>query len=85
MKPSLAANNTSGPQTIAFAIPTSEFWLVTGVALLELEEGPYSLIDSGTTIDFSTQTANIGDTNPTAPKLASTASSLTDGARPPFL
>ena len=64
-----AANNTTGPQTIAFAIPTSEFWLVTGVALLRLEEGPFVLTDSETTIDFSTQTANIGDTNPNGPEV----------------
>ncbi|PYJ06946.1 MAG: hypothetical protein DMF06_17035, partial [Verrucomicrobia bacterium] len=64
-----AANNTTGPQTIAFAIPTSEFWLITGVALLELEEGPFSLIDSATTVDFSTQTTNIGNTNPNGPEV----------------
>jgi hypothetical protein len=64
-----AANNTTGPQTIAFAISPSEFWLVEGVGLLRLEEGPFSLTDSGTTIDFSTQTTNIGDTNPSGPEI----------------
>ncbi|MEX2243823.1 MAG: right-handed parallel beta-helix repeat-containing protein [Fimbriimonadaceae bacterium] len=59
-----AANNTAGPQTIAFAIPTSEFWLITDMALLRLEQGAFSLNDSGTTLDFTTQTANIGNTNP---------------------
>jgi hypothetical protein len=64
-----AANNTAGPQTIAFAISPSEFWLVTGMGLLRLEDGPFSLVDSGTTIDFSTQTTNIGDTNPSGPEI----------------
>lgn len=64
-----AANNTAGPQTIAFAISPSEFWLVNGVGLLKLEEGPFSLTDSGTTIDFSTQTTNVGDTNPNGPEI----------------
>lgn len=64
-----AANNTAGPQTIAFAIPTSEFWLLTGVALLKLEQGAFFLTDSATTVDFSTQTINIGDTNPNGPEV----------------
>ena len=64
-----AANNTAGPQTIAFAVPTSEFWLVTGVGLLRLEDGAFFLTDSDTTIDFSTQTTNIGDTNPNGPEI----------------
>lgn len=63
-----AANNTPGPQTIAFAIPVAEFWLVQGVALLRLENA-FVLYDSGTTIDFSTQTVNIGDTNPNGPEI----------------
>ena len=64
-----AANNTSGPQTIAFAIPTADFWLVAGVGLLRLEQGAFFLNDSGTTVDFSTQTANVGDTNPYGPEI----------------
>ena len=60
----IAANNTPGPQTIAFAIPVSEFWLLPDVALLKLEDGAFFLRDAGTTVDFSTQTINIGDTNP---------------------
>jgi hypothetical protein len=59
-----AANNTPGPQTIAFAIPQSEFWLITNIALLKLENGIFNLIDNGTAVDFSTQTAFTGDTNP---------------------
>ena len=57
-------NNMPGPQTIEFAIPESEFWLVDDVALLRLEDGPWSLTDDGTTLDFSSQSTNIGDTNP---------------------
>lgn len=64
-----AVNNTPGPQTIAFAIPVSEFWLLQGVALLKLEEGAFFLTDPGTTIDFSTQTINVGDTNPSGPEV----------------
>jgi hypothetical protein len=61
----LAANNTPGPQTIEFAIPESEFWTGDGVALLRLENGLWYVTGDETTIDFSTQTSNIGDTNPT--------------------
>jgi len=57
-------NNTPGPQTIEFAIPESEFWLVDDAALLRLEDGPWSLTDDGTTLDFASQATNIGDTNP---------------------
>ncbi len=59
-----AANNTAGPQTIAFAIPQSEWWLILNLALLRLESGPFILTDAGTTVDFTTQTAFTGDTNP---------------------
>jgi hypothetical protein len=64
-----AANNTPGPQTIAFAIPPAEFWLVPDVGLLRLEQGAFFLNDSGTTVDFSTQTTNMGDTNPNGPEI----------------
>lgn len=64
-----AANNTPGPQTIAFAIPPAEFWLVPDVGLLRLELGAFFLNDSGTTVDFSTQTTNMGDTNPNGPEI----------------
>jgi hypothetical protein len=59
-----AVNNQPGPQTIHFAIPPSEYWLVTNIALLELEIGPFVLIDNATTVDFRTQTQFAGDTNP---------------------
>ena len=60
----IAANNTAGAQTIAFAIPQSEFWLMMDRALLEQEFGIYNITDDFTTVDFSTQTLNIGNTNP---------------------
>ena len=60
-----AANNTLGSQTIAFAIPVADFWWWTDLALLKSEQGAFFITDSGTTVDFTTQTTNIGDTNPT--------------------
>lgn len=59
-----AANNTAGPQTIGFAIPQSEWWLTTQQALLRQEYGIFLLADDATTVDFTTQTAVTGDTNP---------------------
>ncbi len=59
-----AANTTPGPQTIHFAIPQSEFWLDTTMALLRIEHGAFQLNDDFTTIDFTTQTDFTGDTNP---------------------
>ena len=53
----IAANNTPGPQTIAFAIPQSDWWLIPGIALLRLENGVFPLTDDSTTVDFTTQTA----------------------------
>ncbi|MEK6700963.1 MAG: hypothetical protein AABZ53_01770, partial [Planctomycetota bacterium] len=64
-----AANNTSGPQTIAFAVPPSEFWLIADVGLLKLEQSPFFLNDPGTTVDFTTQTTSMGDTNPLGPEI----------------
>ncbi len=64
-----AANNTAGPQTIEFAIPQSEFWLLNDMAVIELDSGPFVLTDDATTIDFSSQTRNIGDTNPSGPEV----------------
>ena len=61
-----AANDTPGPQTIEFAIPVSQFWLFPNMAMLQVENlpGGFVLTDDGTTIDFTSQTRNIGDTNP---------------------
>lgn len=60
-----AANNTSGPQTIAFAIPEDpgEEWS-GGVATLFMDFLVFVLSDDETTVDFTTQTAFTGDTNP---------------------
>ncbi len=72
-----AANTTSGPQSIHFAIPQSEWWLIPNIALLRQEVGIFGLYDNDTTIDFSTQTAFTGDTNPDGARSAFTASSRT--------
>jgi len=76
-----ATNNTPGPQTIGFAIPPSTFFLTPGVGLLRIENGQaFSVTDAFTTIDFSTQTAAFGDTNPEGPEIGffgSTASTST--------
>ena len=60
----LVTNNTSGPQTVAFAIPQADWWLFDDYAALKLEHGIFFVTDDGTTLDFSTQTAFTGDTNP---------------------
>lgn len=62
----IAVNNTPGPQTIEFAIPSSTFWLGSNVALLRVENAPggFTLTDDATTVDFTSQTRNVGDTNP---------------------
>ncbi|MBK7405848.1 MAG: hypothetical protein IPJ41_14820 [Phycisphaerales bacterium] len=65
----IAANNTPGPQTIAFAIPRDQWWLLDNVALLQ-QENLFLLTDDGTTIDFSTQTDFTGDTNPDGNEVA---------------
>lgn len=59
-----AASNTAGPQTIEFAIPSSDWWLFNDVAVLKLEDGAFFVSGDETTIDFTTQTAFTGDTNP---------------------
>ncbi len=60
-----AANNTAGPQTIAFAIPSGlpHQWSA-GVAILYMDFYSFFLTDDETTVDFTTQTAFTGDTNP---------------------
>ncbi len=60
----LAVNNTPGPQTIAFNIPQSDWWLFNDRAILRQEDGIFALNDDETLVDFSTQTAFTGDTNP---------------------
>jgi len=59
-----AANNTPGAQTIAFAIPRSEWSIFSSdMALIRLDNMLY-VSDDQTTVDFATQTAFTGDTNP---------------------
>ena len=59
-----AANNTPGAQTIAFAIPMSEWsFFFDDRAIIHLDLMCY-VSDDDTTIDFSTQTEFTGDTNP---------------------
>jgi hypothetical protein len=64
-----ASNNELGGQTIEFAIPESEFYLETTMALLRLEDGPWSITDDGTVLDFTSQARNIGETNPDGPEV----------------
>lgn len=64
-----ASNNELGGQTIEFAIPPAEFYLETTMALLRLEDGPWSITDDETVLDFASQARNIGDTNPDGPEV----------------
>ncbi len=64
-----AVNNLPGPQTIEFAIPQDEWWLVSDMAVLRLENGAFLVTDDETTIDFSSQTDFSGDTNPSGTEL----------------
>jgi len=66
----IAANNTTGPQTIGFAIPQSDWWLFTTIALLKLENGTFIISGNETTVDFSTQRSFTGDTNPDGNEVA---------------
>lgn len=63
----IASNNTSGKQTIGFAIPTSEWtylpWYYPGRAVIT-GQMLYGNAYSPVTIDGTTQTAFTGDTNP---------------------
>lgn len=65
----LACQNTPGAQTIEFAIPTTEFWLIQNMALIKLEVAAFVVSEDGLVIDFSSQTRNIGDTNPSGPEV----------------
>ncbi len=64
----IAANNTKGPQKIEFAVPKSD-WPLWNRVLVHLEDTIY-VADDETTIDFSTQTAFTGDTNPRGNEVA---------------
>ena len=67
----MATNNTPGAQTVAFNIPPAE-WdpLLDTEALLALEIGAFFVTDDETTLDFATQTAFTGDTNPNGGEVA---------------
>jgi hypothetical protein len=71
-----AANNNPGPDLIEFAIPQPWLWQVSfgypGRAVIDLSGTaiPPQLIGDETTIDFSTQTALTGDTNPDGNEVA---------------
>lgn len=57
-------NQEPGAQTVGFAIPPEEWWLFDGEAVLRLEDGAFVVSGDHTTLDFTTQTAAYGDTNP---------------------
>ncbi len=60
----IVTNTMPGAQTIAFAIPTEEWWFDSNVATLKLVDGIFFVTDDDTTLDFASQTAVTGDTNP---------------------
>ncbi len=66
----LAANNTPGPQTIAFAIPQSDWFPPAGGEAWIVLENQVMVTSDDTTLDFSTQTAFTGDTNPNGAEVA---------------
>ena len=66
------ANNTTGPDTIAFNIPTDDTgYHVDGTFVIKPLSPLPALSDStgGTTVDGSTQTINTGDTNLLGPEI----------------
>lgn len=69
----IATNNTPGHQTIAFAIPQSEWTLqfaLPGRAVLRSITGFFFRSSDDVTIDGTTQTAFTGDTNPDGCEIA---------------
>ncbi len=67
----IAANNTPGPQTIAFAVPQGDWWTLFGTEVCVIQHTEMAYISGDdTTIDFTTQTAFTGDTNPTGNEIA---------------
>lgn len=81
----IAANNTPGPQTIAFNIPTTDPNFnrngFPGVFLITVGQTPqYTLTGDETTIDGTTQTAYTGDTNPNGPEIHLYASPITNAS-----
>ncbi len=67
----IAANNTPGPQTIEFAVPQSDWWTVFGNDRCYFYHTLMAYVSGDdTTIDFTTQTAFTGDTNPAGNEVA---------------
>jgi hypothetical protein len=66
----LAANNTAGPQTIAFNIPQSDPGFSNGVFQSIISAPPMALTDDETTIDGFTQEQFTGDTNPSGGEIS---------------
>ena len=56
-----SANSNAGADTIAFNIPAGQ--LTSGVAVITLTSGPLVITGASTTIDGTTQTSNVGNTN----------------------
>ena len=66
-----AANNTPGPQTIEFAIPRERWWTVLFSDRCVIEHTIMAYVSGDdTTIDFTTQTAFSGDSNPAGGEVA---------------
>ncbi len=67
----MAANNTPGAQTIAFAVPRADWWTLFGTDVCYFEHTLMAYVSGDdTTIDFTTQTAFTGDTNPNGNEVA---------------
>jgi hypothetical protein len=71
----IAANNTIGPQTIGFRIPTTDPGFDGAAFVIYPRNDLPNLSDGGTTIDGSTQAAFSGDTNTMGPEI------VLDGSR----
>ncbi|MBT8092843.1 MAG: CSLREA domain-containing protein, partial [Gammaproteobacteria bacterium] len=71
----VAANGSVGPHTIAFNIPAGQ--LTGGVAIISLVQALPSIIQASVTIDGTTQTTNVGNTNLLGPEI-----SLSNGSVP---
>ena len=65
----MAANNTAGPQVIAFNIPTTDSGYDGATFTIRPSFELWALTDDGTTIDGSTQTAFTGDSNAAGPEI----------------
>jgi hypothetical protein len=65
----IAANNTPGPQDIAFNIPKSDAGFDGKVFRMAVNSALPTLTGGGTAIDATTQTLATGDTNPLGPEV----------------